>query len=448
MSENDQVTIPGAESHSLPDQGEERIPEQRMTVRAQAPGQDARDAIVNRHRDALKRSSPEIARIMGEATAKDVGEGYIAEDDDSALERAEEEEAERQAAEARAAGEAEGAYDPERYDQPPGESETEPEPDPYVVVKSYGRELTVPKADVDAAGGIKAYQYELAIRRETERGNFHRVEQLEHELAALRGRAPAPTQRPNGQAAPRAPATDADALIQRTLAEAQAARDRALEHERVLAGLRAQAEANLNQTQQPAAPAPPKSAPGGTVELTEDQRAVLDDMREKGFEDDIIETRRLAFETANQLQAGRPNPASAGDDAFVARVADQVTERQRLDAEKAFADQANAQFSNYADIRDNRELCVRAQVRFAETRERHPTMGAAAIVDHVCQGLRQELAGARRPNGPSRPNTTRKRASEARRPTAAARLPTEEPEPKPQTRSEAIAEMRAARPPQ
>jgi hypothetical protein len=284
-----------------------------------------------------------------------------------------------------------------RKDQEP---EPAPEPAPEMVrVVVYGEARMVPAAEVDEAGGVRAYQMMKAAEL-----NFERSKEALEEARRLR--------------------------------EEQAAR----------------AQDPVQQVRQPPVQTPETTV--GEDGLTQEQRDELAQMNDE-YGDEVVDTRRRTFVLENRI-AAKPTSSDDSDPSLIDRIADQLerrTQEREAKARKKLFDeqraQANSHFStHYAHIEQDPDLALIAQAKIRELATADPQRSLVEVVkaagDYVQERFVQPGAGA----GPLARRVERKRSTaRAPAPSASIRV-TPAPEPEPEaapSASQLVHQMQRAR---
>jgi hypothetical protein len=268
-----------------------------------------------------------------------------------------------------------------------------------VRVVVYGEARMVPAAEVDEAGGVRAYQMMKAAEL-----NFERSKEALEEARRLR--------------------------------EEQAAR----------------AQDPVQQVRQPPVQTPETTV--GEDGLTQEQRDELAQMNDE-YGDEVVDTRRRTFVLENRI-AAKPTSSDDSDPSLIDRIADQLerrTQEREAKARKKLFDeqraQANSHFStHYAHIEQDPDLALIAQAKIRELATADPQRSLVEVVkaagDYVQERFVQPGAGA----GPLARRVERKRSTaRAPAPSASIRV-TPAPEPEPEaapSASQLVHQMQRAR---
>ena len=278
-------------------------------------------------------------------------------------------------------------------------ADPEPEPEPDMVrVVIYGEARMVPADEVEAAGGVRAYQMMKAAEV-----NFERSKEALDEARRLR--------------------------------EEQAAR----------------AQETVQQVRQPQVQPPEGEV--GEDGLTQTQRDELALMNEE-YGEEVVDTRRRTFLLENRI--AQQTSSDDSDPSLIDRIADQLerrTQEREAKARKKLFDeqreQANRHFStHYAHIEQDPDLALIAQAKIRELATANPQRSLVEVVkaagDYVQERFVQPGAG----QGPLARRVERKRST-ARAPVPSASMrvaPAPEPEPEAaQTAQQVVHQMQRAR---
>ena len=285
---------------------------------------------------------------------------------------------------------------PAARSEPPTEETHDPQPE-MVKVKVFDEESWVPREEVEAAGGLQAYQQTKAAEYNFELSKKMRAEARELLQAA---QAPAPEVQPPAQPA---------------LAAAPAV--------------------NVGQDG-----------------LTDEQREKLASMSDD-FAEEIVETTRLAYLNTTHIAAQAASGGRVDEDAIARKARDQVLEEQELKDWQKQRDFANAFFSKtYGDIEKDPYLKQIASLRIREEVAKPDNAGRPLI--EIVKEAGDFINGKYLGRAPAKagdvkdanPRVTQKRTRRVAQPGSSARAtPPAKQEAAAPTRSQVIEQMRAAR---